>query len=392
MMLTLLNPHADDFIAGPVSFKLAKRRALKKYSYLLSEQVTRFGYVNILIDGTLSSLFPQTVFSVFPKTLRRLILKWEIKQWLTLNALEDKVRVHWSPDTIEDKSKLYLFSYKNCTGAFDERIEMIEAFDTKIINLSHFMIRTREKGENAQRIRNVIYTSEANLSDTDFFTTYFGYNQKVIALPFMVADRFKRNVDHSDRSDRCAATGSFHALQYEKPHHYYSDFMNFFDEDTYHPIRKSLYHQRDEIKEFIESRISPYREKGHKLLSRLDIGQKQYFSFDVVEFYNQYKYALIGEEIHGLAAIGSFEAMACGCTLIGSKGNFYNGLGLERGIHYVEHDGTFESIKSAITFLRENPSKASEIAENGYQYANTFCNAPALWDLLIDQIEHSVDG
>ena len=52
-----------------------------------------------------------------------------------------KVRVHWTPETISDRRNIYLFSYKNCTDNFELRRNCIEAFDRKIINLSHFMIR-----------------------------------------------------------------------------------------------------------------------------------------------------------------------------------------------------------------------------------------------------------
>lgn len=387
MTLTLLNPHADDFIAGPVSFKLAKRRALKKYGYLISEQITRHARVRILIDGTLSSLFPQSVFSFLPKILRRAVLKWELKEWMKINNLVGKVDIHWSPDTIEDRSVLYFFAYKNCTGAFEERRAFIEAFDLKIINLSHFMIRTAEKGRNAQSLSHVIYTSEADLSDTAFFVKFFGQGNKVISLPFMVGERFEDRLPYEEREDRCGATGSFHRLQFEEPRRYYDDFIGFFEVDTYHPMRKSLYEQRTEITGHIDSKISPYHEKGHNLLSRLDVGQKKYFSFDVVDFYNSHKYALVGEEIHGLAAIGSFEAMACGCTLLGQKGPFYNGLGLLPGVHYVEHDGSFENIKSVIKELRAQPEKAEEIARNALVYTQKNCNAAHLWMSLSEQIK-----
>jgi len=387
MTLTLLNPHADDFIAGPVSFKLVKRRALKKYNYLISEPIRLGQKVQILIDGTLSSLFPQTIFSVFPKWLRQRILRWEIGQWIETNDLVGKVDIHWSVETIKDRSVLYFFSYKNCTGAFEKRRPVIEAFDLKVINLSHFMIRTQEKGRNVQSLSNVIFTSESDISETPFFVKYFGEGRRIIPLPFMVADRFKGTVLFEKRQDICGATGSFHRLQFEKPQAYYQDFMSFFKSDTYHPVRKMLFEHKDELGEDINCKISPYREKGHRLLARLDIAQKKYFSFDIVEFYNQHKYALIGEEMHGLAAIGSFEAMSCGCVLLAQKGVFYNGLGMEPGVHYAEHEGTLESIQNSIKWLRKHPEKSQEIAENAKAYVAENCQADQLFSKLNEKIE-----
>ena len=72
--------------------------------------------------------------------------------------------------------------------------------------------------------------------------------------------------------------------------------------------------------------------------------------------------------------------MACGCTLLGQSGRFYNGLGLVSGVHYVGHDGTLDGIKRAIDFLRENPEKAEEIAKNGKDYTNMHCRPDALFD------------
>jgi hypothetical protein len=61
--LTLLNPHADDFVSTPVSFWLVGRRSLRKYSYLLDEPMRRQQRVSILVDGTLSSLISQNLFA-----------------------------------------------------------------------------------------------------------------------------------------------------------------------------------------------------------------------------------------------------------------------------------------------------------------------------------------
>ena len=92
----------------------------------------------------------------------KLIILWESK------------KIHWTPETITNRQNIYLFSYKNCTGHFESRRSYIEAFDRKIINLSHFMIRTLEKSERTIFKKNVVYTSEADLSDQPFFMEHFG--------------------------------------------------------------------------------------------------------------------------------------------------------------------------------------------------------------------------
>lgn len=386
-MLTLLNPHIDDFMACPVSFWLVGRKPLVKYGYLIEEQIRRFGSVDVLVDGTISSLFPQRIFGVLPKIIRNFLLRKELKRWEKINNFMGKVSVHWTPETISDRRNIYLFSYKNCIDNFELRRSYIEAFDRKIINLSHFMIRISEKSKNAESLRNVVYTSEADLSDEPFFKKYFGGSNTVLALAFCVASRFESKIPFRTRVDRCAAVGSFHNLDNERPHYFYKDVMNFFKTNTYHPVRKLVYDNQHSLGGYITCAIAPFREGRIGFLRKLDVRQKSYFSFDVVDFFNNNKYALVGEEIYGLPGIGFFEAMACGCTLLGQEGRFYNSLGIVSGVHYAGHDGTLDGIKRAIDFLRENPEKAEEIAKNGKDYANTHCCPDALFDRLLTLLD-----
>ena len=386
-MLTLLNPHIDDFMACPVSFRLVGRKPLVKYGYLIEEQIRRFGAVDVLIDGTISSLFSQRIFGCLPKIIRLFVLREELRRWKKINNFMGNVKIHWTPETITNRQNIYLFSYKNCTGHFESRRSYIEAFDRKIVNLSHFMIRTLEKSKNARSLKNVVYTSEADLSDQPFFTEYFGGSNSVLPLAFCVASRFENKTPYQLRADRCAAVGSFHNLENERPSSFYKDVMTFFQTDTYHPVRKLVYENQHLMDGYVNCAIAPFRESRIGLLRKLDVRQKSYFSFDVVDFYNNNRYALVGEEIYGLPGIGFFEAMACGCAVLGQSGHFYKGLGLVSGVHYVEHDGTLEGIKRAIDYLRKSPEKAQEIAEKGKEYTTSHCRPDALFDKLLTYLD-----
>ena len=79
-MFTILNPHIDDFMACPVSFWLVGRKPLVKYGYLIEEQIRRFGSVDVLVDGTISSLIPQRIFGYLPKIVRHFLLRKELKR------------------------------------------------------------------------------------------------------------------------------------------------------------------------------------------------------------------------------------------------------------------------------------------------------------------------
>lgn len=388
--LTLLNPHADDFVSTPVSFWLVGRRGLGKYRYLLDEPIRRGRRVSILVDGTLSSLVDQSRFARLPRWLRAVILRLEIFFWLRHNELTDKIDVHWSVETIRDRTAIYVFSYKNCVGAFDRRQPIIAAFKYAIVNLSHYFIRTREKADNIAKLSNVRLHADSDLSRNAYFQNFFPKPPPVIVLPFAVSERFAARRAFAERSPKCAATGSFHNLQDEEPRAYYRDFLTFFRTDTYHPVRKLLYRRRAEITDWLECRISPYREMEGKnrLGSRirkmlgLDVVQADYFSFDIVDFYNQHCFAIVGEELSGAPAVGFFEAMACGCVMLGANGGYYDGLGLVPGVHYLEHDATIESIRGSIMRALNDPAANAAMAQAGQRYVQERCTPQAVWDGL----------
>ncbi len=388
--LTLLNPHADDFVSTPLSFWLVGRRGLGKYRFLLEEPIRRGQPVPVFVDGTLSSLIDQSVFAKLPAWIRRFVLRIEIYFWLRINGLNADVEVHWSPDTISDRSALYVFSYKNCVGAFDRRMPALAAFNRVVVNLSHYFIRTGEKAANIAKLRNVILHVDSDHTRNEYFRTFFPNPPPSIVLPFAVSSRFVAKRPLPERSPKCAATGSFHNLTEELPRAYYRDFMSFFKTDTYHPIRKMLYQRRAELADWLECRTSPYREMGGKdtfgaklqRLLRLDIIQADYFSFDIVDFYNQHRFAIVGEELSGAPAVGFFEAMACGCVMLGARGTYYDGLGLQPGVHYLEHDGSVDSIRAAMTGIAAKPDEMEAMAKAGRFYIDTHCTPQAVWDKL----------
>ena len=271
--LTLLNPHADDFVVTPVSFRLVGRRGLRKYNYLVDEPIRRGHRPVVLVDGTLSSLIEQSIFIRLPKWLRMLILRIEVFIWLRINELSGKVDIHWSLDTIQDRSAVYAFSYKNCVGAFEQRRVTFAASDRAIINLSHYFIRTGEKARNIARLPNALIHADSDHRNNPYFKKFFPGRSVDIVLPFAVARRFAPNRSLLERRPTCAATGSFHNLRNEEPVSYYSDFIGFFGSYTYHPVRKLIYENRARISDWLDCRVSPFRESGRsRLFERLRVG------------------------------------------------------------------------------------------------------------------------
>ena len=63
----------------------------------------------------------------------------------------------------------------------------------------------------------------------------------------------------------------------------------------------------------------------------------------MVEESHRQKYAVVGEELSGFPALGSFEAMSRGAVLFGPKLHL-QGLGLVPGRHFIDYDGTLEDL------------------------------------------------
>ena len=64
MRIILHNPHADDFIGAPVSYFLFRKKALKKYYYLLDGVRHQGSQFVVYADGYSSSLLPNQFFSL----------------------------------------------------------------------------------------------------------------------------------------------------------------------------------------------------------------------------------------------------------------------------------------------------------------------------------------
>jgi hypothetical protein len=108
-----------------------------------------------------------------------------------------------------------------------------------------------------------------------------------------------------------------------------------------------------------------------RVYNRLHNGrQKKYFSFNMVEKFNDYKMHVVGEEILGIPGIGYVEGMACGSAYIGLDSPMYRDLGLIPGVHYIAYDGTKEGLRSTIEYWQrpENQEELEKIAAAGCKF------------------------
>lgn len=369
--LVLYNPHVDDFIGTPPHFKLLRRRGLKKYGFLIDAEFLGNDTVTLFYDGTISAFMPDDIFKRVPKVVRMLISRIEIIWWKKINRVNGSKFIITSDASQITNKIIIAFSYKSAVGNWNARREVFLSSRFTIMHLSHYFIRTKEKSENLRSLPNILLAGDSDIESNWYFKKFFSwYQKKIVVLPFAVQSRFKNEYPVNNRQNKCVATGSFHQLQLEYPQEHFQDYRNATKLNCYHPVRENIYNHRLNIKNIIDSYVVPYRNYGKKnglieKIKKIFVSQKSYFKTDINLLYNQYKYSVVGEEVVGFPGIGAFEAMACGCVLIGQE-NCYRGLGLESGVHYIEYDGTIENLKSIVEKTADN--KVEIISCAGFEY------------------------
>lgn len=337
-MLALYNPHSQDFIFKPISFILAKRKALCKYGYVRDVLLDNKEFISIYIDYTESSIIPMKVLERLPLFLRKFFINIELFFWIRVNNLGNKVKFISKKDDLS-KYNLFGFSYKSAVNNLDNKVSNLKKFKKIYMHLSHYMIRTREKFDFFKKLDNIVLLGDNDCSQNQYYQYFLGSsNINLEVISFIPQDRFMEKINFEKRSSKIIATGSFHNLYEEEPQEYYQDFLKFFNLSTYHYVRKEIFENNNN--ELISSYIKPYRENGQ---NKSDVSQKEYFSFDIVEVYNKHKFAVVGDEITGFIAIGSFEAMACGCIIF-CVSDCVNGLEMVEYQHYLPYDGTYKDL------------------------------------------------
>lgn len=378
--MILYNPHVDDFLAEPLQFRLLKRRALKKYGFIIDEARASGQAISTLIDGTASGLIPETLFHYLPRWLRLAAAGVEFRLWKRINGFGDEVqRVNIPKAPVDDV--LLSFSYKSATGRFALREATLQHYRAVVFHLSHYFLATAEKADNIRRLPNAYLAGDSNITGIAYFQRYFDwYKKPFLVLPFAVGKRFLNQQPWLSRDPRAVATGSFHDLRLEQPAHKYADFMVATCITTYHPVRLALYQAAERMAPWINCKISLYREYGvssfSRLISHFQVSQKKYFSIDIVELYNQHRFAIVGEELSGFPALGALEAMACGCVLI-AQPEYYSDLGLKSELHFIPYSGEIEDL---LKILKSHSSiNLTDMSELGSNFVKSNYNPKALF-------------
>ena len=231
------------------------------------------------------------------------------------------------------------------------------------------------------------------------YQKYYSWCEKDIFVhPFVPEERFKKIIPFEERKNLVFSTGT---ITYKK----HPEFIDVYGDPCDQPMRKYILDHKEELKGMIDCYNSDYSEKANKklelkrndnkLVRLIKSGyykffasqQKSYYSFNMVEKFNEYKMCLIGEEILGVPGIGFVEGMACGCAYFGKRG-YYEDYGMKEGVHYIAYDGSPSDLLDKIRYymLPEHQDELKTIAEKGHQFVTQNFNGDVVAKKLIDRI------
>lgn len=392
-MLIFLNPHADDFLATPILFKLLGRRPLRKYGFLFDSFIQNKQSINILIDQYSSSVIPWEIFKILPSWIQKLIMIIETKIWLQLNNNISRNINLLKEDQVTGNDIIFAFSYKTAVSGFERRVNILNRARSTIFHLSHYFINTSVKSNNLRKINNLYLSGDSDISENSYFSYFFSwYKKKFLVLPFSVNEKFLKKEFPKKVDSTIIVTGSYHDLSKERPKKFYSDFRSVTSKNSYHYVRSEFSKKKDKLsKDFLILTSSITPQKNNFLLTSFSkliaSRQKNYFSINIVEAYAQSKYAIVGEEISGFPSIGSFEAMASGAMLYGVE-ECYNGLGLIGNTHFVKYDGSFSECIDSIFNNKLSRFDKEKIAYSGWKYVVSNFNSSAMFSRWISTLNN----
>lgn len=392
--IVFVNLHANEFLVKTLNKYIWKQSCAFKHKYFLeyllnNPDVEVCNYINE--DGfTLVRSLPKPIMWF----LRKLRF-WENRVVMRKNSIPKKVitvikrREDIHPDDI-------VIGYRHVLSSLTD-MKDIKAF--KAVHMIHF----HGQQFDSDLIRETspdFLINECDLSKTsEIFRRYYSwYKDCFIVHPFVAAPRFKRNKPFTEREKRCFSTGT---ITYKG----HPEFLVVYGDSCDQPTRKQILVNATELEHWCACYNSDYLEDTdmkkylpsdnfflhyYKVWYNLTHAghQKKYFTFNMVDKFNDFQMCLIGEEVLGVPGIGFVEGMSCGCAYIGQKIGYYEDLGMKEGVHYIGYDGTLEDLKEKITYYQqpEHQKELEQVAENGYLFAQEHFRGDKVAEELLNKL------
>lgn len=371
------NPHDSIWYKSPFTLDF-KRNRLQKYVHLLDYFLEKNKHVYVFLDR--EKVTPRHGFRRFLPTLTGFYV------WAIYNNINPfRFKIITDAKKLKEDDVIFMFLYGNFTNQNGEiaetrknlNIQIGQSKAFKIVHLTHYMYHADIASVNCNNSNIDLFVAESNLfQNSDFFrTTFDWYKKKVYTLPFVPKDKFKRLKPYNERVNKAIATGTITFPMDDKT------FVSFFNQSQLQPMRNEIYNNREILHNELDSIINPINEAGGT-----DTKQQKYFSYDIVELYNNYKMFIVPEEISGLPGIGFVEGMSCGSAFIGLNDPMYTDIGLINKVNYIGYDGTLTDLKSKIEYYQIHQDELEKIAENGYNLVKDRFNKQIVVETFLEEI------
>ncbi|WP_435219086.1 glycosyltransferase [Luminiphilus sp. nBUS_07] len=276
--------------------------------------------------------------------------------------------------------------------------------DVDILKLGHFTHYAYQPAigsKNLEKLGVKLLVAENNLlKNSDFYRKHFGHlDTEFWCLPFIAAERFKKQTPFRDRACKLVATGSI-TFKMTDP-----DFISFFQTDELQPLRRQIYENSDVHAAEIDSMISDLNASrvrdrtkkkpfwGRVLKKFIPHVQHSYYRKNIVDIYNSYMMFTVPEEVCDLPAIGVVEGMACGCAFFGVDSPMYRDLGMVPGFHYVAYNGSLVDLVEKVRLYqrKENFDRLERIAQRGYELVSKNLRGQAVYSEFCEQLNGRVN-
>lgn len=397
--IVFVNLHTNWMFLRVLDVILFKNSAALKHAYLLNHLLSNPEKYEVC------TYLNSHCFSLYTKGSARLqkclrpIGFWEHNWILEKNGIDKKkIVVLKKAEEIQDDDLVILYNIKTA-GYFG--MDQVSAF--KALSMLHFHGRANEEALIKKTGVDCLF-NEVNLEKTsELFRKYYHLDLPWVVHPFVYAERFKPIKPFAQRQNKAFAVGT---ITYKE----HKEFLSVYTNPCNQPSRKQIKDNPEFFKDTIDCYSSDYLEDnpGKKILpndnafvklykriyNRTHIGkQKKYFSFDMVEKFNDYKMCIVGEEILGVPGIGFVEGMACGCAYIGIDSDMYRDVGLIPGVHYIAYDGSLEDLKAKIQHYQapEHQQELEQIANAGCAYVRENFHGNAVAQNLLKQLNEQHD-
>lgn len=288
----------------------------------------------------------------------------------------DKVEIITDPDIISPND--IVIYYGTFFPAQFENIDKVKGI--KIVEHYHFF-GDKEYAEliKDKGFKYYVFDVDLNKYSRIYRKNYSWFDGGFIMQPFTYQPRFCVKKQFAERMTKAVAMGTLTKRET-------SDFIKTYGTEYYQPRRKMIMDNASKYEEELDSFISEYDEKPLKKIQDKDNiflklykkiynyftsgKQKAYFSFNMVDKYNEYKMFICPEDIQGSYGIGVIEGMACGCAMIGCDYGAFEDLGMEAGKHYISYDGTMEDLIEKIRYYQrpDNQKMLEKIAKAGCEF------------------------